>query len=148
MVSKIEEIKGIGLYLDLVLRKIQDSYMQKFEELGVSMTIEQWVIMHQIYELGDEASQSDIVKLNFRNRATVSRVIGGMQRKGWINKTRFKGDQKRYKLELTPEGAKIFKKVIPHAKQLRELEVKDITKADFETFLNVLDKIGENYKDF
>jgi len=34
------------------------------------MTIEQWVILYRIYQLGDDASQSEIVKSNFRNRAT------------------------------------------------------------------------------
>ena len=108
MLHQIDEIQGIGLHLDLVLRKIQDAYLKTFESLGIAMTIEQWVILHQIYELGEEASQRDIVQSNFRNRATISRVIGGLERKGWIKKTRFEGDQKRFKLELTSAGQKVI----------------------------------------
>ena len=93
MLNHIDEIQGIGLHLDLVLRKIQNAYLRAFEELNVEMTIEQWVILHRIYELGDEASQRDIVQSNFRNRATTSRVIGGLERKGWVSKARFDGDQ-------------------------------------------------------
>ncbi len=145
MLGQIDEIQGIGLHLDLVLRTIQEAYLQKFEELGVEMTIEQWVILHQIYKLGDEASQRDIVQSNFRNRATISRVIGGMERKGWINKTRFKGDQKRFKLELTPEGRAIIAMVLPHAVQLRKLAVKDMMSSEFDTFLAVLSQIRDNY---
>lgn len=146
MLNHIDEIQGIGLHLDLVLRKVQEAYLRKFEELKVDMTIEQWVILHQIYELGEQASQRDIVQSNFRNRATISRVIGGLDRKGWIKKTRFKGDQKRFKLELTLEGQKIIRHVLPHAMQLRKLAIKDMSNSDFETFLKVLEQLEKNYK--
>lgn len=145
MLDQIDEIKGMGLHLDLVLRKIQRAYLRAFEALGVEVTIEQWVILHQIYELGHQAGQSEIVKGNFRNRATTSRVIGGLERKGWISKTRFKGDQKRFKLELTPEGKQIIDLSLPTALELRKLAIKDIDPAEFEIFLRILDRIGENY---
>lgn len=122
------------------------AYLQTFEALGVDMTIEQWVILHQVYELGAHASQREIVQSNFRNRATISRVISGLQRKGWLKKTRFEGDLKRFKLELTDNGRSIIDLVLPHAQQLRMKAIDTIPPEDFETFLVVLEKIGNNYK--
>ncbi|KPM31323.1 Regulatory protein MarR [Croceitalea dokdonensis DOKDO 023] len=145
MLHQIDQISGIGLHLDLVLRKVQDAYLRKFGELGIDMTIEQWVILHRISVLGEEASQTEIVKSNFRNRATTSRVIGGLERKGWISKSRFKGDLKRFKLELTPEGESLIARIQPHAQQLRKQAVRGLDVLEFETFLKVLEQIGENY---
>ncbi|WP_350284920.1 MarR family transcriptional regulator [uncultured Croceitalea sp.] len=145
MLHQIDQISGIGLHLDLVLRKVQDAYLRKFQELKIEMTIEQWVILHRISELGETASQSDIVKSNFRNRATTSRVIGGLERKGWIAKKRFEGDMKRFKLELTAEGEALIALISPHANQLRKQAIKGLDVLEFETFLKVLDQIGENY---
>ena len=145
MLNQIDEIQGIGLHLDLVLRKVQEAYLRKFAELEVEMTIEQWVILHQVYELGENASQKEIVQTNFRNRATISRVIGGLERKGWLKKTRFEGDQKRFKLELTPKGKSVIELVLPNAKHLRKQAIKNLNSSEFETFLGVLDQIGENY---
>nr|WP_298994467.1 MarR family transcriptional regulator [uncultured Allomuricauda sp.] len=145
MLNQIDKISGIGLHLDLVLRKIQDAYLRTFEELGVDMTIEQWVVLHRIYELGDEASQREIVRTNFRNRATTSRIIGRLEGKYWISKTRFEGDQKRFKLELTLKGKEIIDLVLPYAVNLRKQAIKNLDVMEFETFLNVLDQIGENY---
>ncbi|WP_148261496.1 MarR family winged helix-turn-helix transcriptional regulator [Flagellimonas ruestringensis] len=147
MLNRIDEIQGMGFHLDLVLRKIQKAYLRTFNELGVDTTIEQWVILYQIHQLGENASQRDIVNENFRNRATTSRVIGGLERKGWISKTRFEGDQKRFKLELTPKGKEILDITLPSALQLRKLAIKDVDTSEFETFLRVLDKIGENYEE-
>lgn len=147
MLNQIDEIQGIGLHLDLVLRKIQEAYLKQFKALGVEMTIEQWVILHQIHTLGETASQRDIVQSNFRNRATISRVIGGLERKGWVLKTRFEGDQKRFRLQLTPAGLALVKQVLPHAVALRKLAVNNLDLAQFETFLAVLDRIGKNYEE-
>ncbi|MEC3964390.1 MarR family winged helix-turn-helix transcriptional regulator [Flagellimonas halotolerans] len=147
MLNRIDEIQGMGFHLDLVLRKIQKAYLRTFNELGVDTTIEQWVILYQIHQLGENASQRDIVNENFRNRATTSRVIGGLERKGWISKTRFEGDQKRFKLELTPKGKEILDTTLPSALQLRKLAIKDVDTSEFETFLRVLDKIGGNYEE-
>lgn len=146
MLDKIDEIQGLGLHLDKVLRKIQDAYVQTFANAGITMTIEQWVILHQIYSLGQQASQTQIVQTNFRNRATISRVIGGLQKKGWIIKSRFKGDQKRFKLELTPRGQQIITTILPKAKELRKLAVARIDPKDFDAFLTVLLKIESNYQ--
>ena len=82
---------------------------------------------------------------NFRNRATISRVIGGLERKGWIKKTRFNGDQKRFKLELTEKGSNIIEVVLPHALELRQKAIENLDGNEFEVFLKVLDQIGENY---
>ena len=145
MLNQIDKISGIGLHLDLVLRKIQDAYLRTFEELEVDMTIEQWVVLHRIYELGDEASQREIVRTNFRNRATTSRIIGRLEGKKWISKTRFEGDQKRFKLELTQKGREIIQLVLPYAVNLRKQAIANLDVLEFDTFLKVLDQIGENY---
>jgi len=145
MLNQIDKISGIGLHLDLVLRKIQEAYLRTFEDLGVDMTIEQWVILHRISELGEEASQREIVRTNFRNRATTSRVIGKLEQKGWILKSRFEGDQKRFKLELTEKGEGVIALVLPEAVELRKRAIKDLEATEFETFLRVLDQIGSNY---
>ncbi len=146
MLNQIDEISGIGLHLDLVLRQVQDAYLKKFIELEVDMTIEQWVILHRISQLGESASQREVVRSNFRNRATTSRIIGKLEGKGWICKTRFDGDQKQFKLELTKKGRKIINTVLPHAVKLRKMAIKNLDGEEFETFLKVLDQIGRNYE--
>jgi len=146
MLDRIDEIKGMGLHLDMVLRKIQRAYLRAFEALGLEVTIEQWVLLHQIYELGEGAAQNDIVKGNFRNRATISRVIGGLERRGWIQKKRFDGDQKRFRLQLTPQGREIIQRSLPTALALRKLAIKNVDPQEFESFLKVLDQIGEHYE--
>lgn len=136
---------GYGFYIDKTLKKLQSIYLQVFKEKGIDLTIEQWAILHRIYELGDKASQSEITKTNYRNRATTSRVIAGLVKKELIVKDRFEGDSKRYKLMVTTEGKAIVNTVEPLVHQLRKIGLKNISNKDYNTFIAVLDKIWSNY---
>ena len=140
--------KGFGLYLDRTYHKINATYTQAFKENNINLTIEQWVILQRIYLLGEEASQSAISKISYRNRAATSRVIGGLCKKGFVTKSRFKGDAKRYKLELTEEGEAVVQQVLPLTRKLRGVAYQNLHEDEFEIFLDVLNQIWENYDNY
>ena len=77
----MDRIEGFGLYLDLTLKKISETYLRVFKKYNINLTIEQFVILQRIDMLGSHASQKDIVETNYRNRATTSRVISGLCKK-------------------------------------------------------------------
>ncbi len=91
----MDRTEGFGVYLDRTLKKVQATFLAAFAENNIDLTIEQWVILRRVHLLGADASQSEISNTNFRNRATTSRVISGLCKKGFLNKSRFRDDQKR-----------------------------------------------------
>lgn len=145
--AELNKREGFGQYLDRTLKKISGTYLRAFQTHQIDLTIEQWVILQQIYLANGNASQAEITKLNFRNRATTSRVISGLCKKGLVKKERFNGDLKRFKLTLTPEGAKVVGEVLPIAKNLRAIGSQHINDQDFFVFMKVLDQIWHNYHD-
>ena len=144
----MDRIEGFGLYLDLTLKKISETYLRVFKKNNINLTVEQFVILQRIDRLGSDASQKDIVETNFRNRATTSRVISGLCKKQFVKKKRFKSDLKRYKLIITKQGYLELDKAKPHIEKLRDLSEKDITKKDFNDLLLILEKIRNNYESF
>ena len=144
----MDRIEGFGLYLDLTLKKIAETYINVFKDQNIDLTVEQFVILQRIELMGADASQKDIVATNFRNRATTSRVISGLCKKEFVKKEHFKGDLKRFKLVLTPKGKKELNKARPHIQKLRELSKKNIDEKDFQNMLVVLEKIRKNYDEF
>lgn len=140
--------RGFGFYLDRTLKTLSSVYIKHFKANSIDLTIEQWVILQRIYELGSEASQVEISKISYRNRATTSRVIGGLISKGLVKKDRFKGDLKRYRLVITSKGNKVVQKVLPITRDLREVGYNNINKKDFDTFLKVLDQLWSNYDEY
>ena len=139
---------GYGFLIDKTLKKLQSIYLQAFKENGVDLTIEQWAILHRIFVLGEDASQAEITKTNYRNRATTSRVIAGLVKKGLITKDRFEGDSKRYRLSVTEYGHKIVNIVEPIMYQLREIGITNISTENYDTFLLVLAQIWDNYDQY
>lgn len=142
----MDSSKGFGHYLDRTVKRIQLAYLKAFKEKGVNITIEQWVYLHQIYEMGNEASQSELTNLNYRTRATTSKMITNLVEKGYITKSFFEGDFKRYKLTLTDSGQTIIEMLMPFVKELRAIGYKEINDDDFRVFLQVLNQIWENYE--
>lgn len=141
----MDRTEGFGVYLDRTLKKVQATFMSAFLENDIDLTIEQWVILRRVHLLGSDASQAEISNTNFRNRATTSRVISGLCKKGFLKKSRFRDDQKRFKLVMTPVGEELMKRVMPIIKDIRKMSIAGISDAEFDIFLGVLDKIWENY---
>lgn len=144
----MENTNGFAFHLDKTLRKIKTIYEQEFTRLGLDITIEQWVILQNIYKLEGEASQAELSQLNYRNRATTSRVINKLCEKNLVVKERFENDLKQYKLVLTDAGHDLVDKAMPSVKALRDVGHSTISNEEFDLFLNVLGKIWQNYSGF
>lgn len=142
----MDNSKGFGLYLDRTVKRIQIAYQRAFKEKNIEVTIEQWVFLQQIYELGDAASQRELTNLNFRTRATTSRMITNLVERGYITKSLYEGDLKRYQLKLTQRGRAIIETLLPFIKKLRAIGYENIDKEDFDVFLKVLNQIWSNYE--
>lgn len=144
----MDRTEGFGVYIDRTLKKVQSTFLQAFAENDIDLTIEQWVILQRVDLEGKDASQADIAKSNFRNRATTSRVISGLCKKGYLKKSRFRDDQKRYKLIVTENGAALMQKVLPLIQDLRKVSTQGISEEEFETFYKVLDQLWENFDQY
>jgi DNA-binding MarR family transcriptional regulator len=142
----MDRTDGLGFQIDKTLKTVQLAYQQHFIDNNIGLTIEQWVLLDYIKKLSPGALQSDLSKLNFRNRATTSRVVKGLILKGLVAKLRLENNQKQYVLDLTNEGVKKWHSANQVVQKLRRLGKKDISSSDFNVFLSVLEKVHENYK--
>ena len=141
----MDRTEGFGVYLDRTLKKVQSTFLQVFAENNINLTIEQWVILQKVYLLGDKASQAEISKTNYRNRATTSRVISGLSEKGLLKKQRFDDDQKRFQLVLTKAGEQLIQKTLPIISDIRKMSTQNISHEEFDIFIKVLNQIWDNY---
>jgi len=140
--------EGFGRFLDRTLKKLSQLVLQQFKENDIPINIEQWIVLQQVYLAGDEASQNLVTKNSYRNRATTSRLISVLCKKGLLTKERFEGDLKQYKLILTKDGEALVNKALPIVKKLRLIGYEGVDEGDFgdfAAFLRVLDCLFDNY---
>lgn len=140
--------KGFGSILERTMKKIKGVFQSEFQKRGFDLTVEQWVILEKIYESGQDASQADVSHSSFRNRATTSRIIAGLCKKGLVEKSRFKGDLKRFKLVITEKGHKVLLQIKPVAEKLRKIGYTDIDDKEFDIFMKVLDQLWHKYDSY
>lgn len=141
----MDKTEGYGYQIDITLKKVQEAYLLAFKENDIDLSIEQWAIVYYIHDLGNKASQSKITQLNFRNRATTSRVIRGLVEKGYVERYKLAGNRKEYLLSLSSSGKLLLTRVLPVVVALRKKGLKHIAKKDVSVFLTVLEHIAENY---
>lgn len=142
--AKKKEAKVFGTLIDRNMKMIRSQYLKKFKEIGVDITTEQWVLMDCLYGQ-DGLSQNELATESFKNAPTVSRIIDLLCKKGLAERQRFDNDRRRYKIFLTKEGKKIYKKAHPHVEELRKLGWKKLTNRDYEEFVRIMNLVYKNY---
>ncbi len=141
----MDKTQAYGYQIDKTSKQVQEAYLLAFKENNINLTVEQWAIVYYIHDLGVKAYQSKIAQLNFRNRATTSRVIKGLMEKGYVERFKLSGNKKEYLLRLSDSGTFLLERLLPVVIELRKTGVEDISKKDFNIFINVLERIEINY---
>ena len=67
------------------------------------MTPEQWQVMATLWR-GTPLTQTEIVRLTLKDKPSVSRMIGRLQRNGWVTKAPNPRDERSTIISPTPEG--------------------------------------------
>lgn len=92
----------------------------------------------------EEIYQKDVEEALKLSKATVSDVIGRMEKKGLIERKINPNDSRSKKIVLKEEAKKIFEKDRLRFEILEKKALKNITDEEMKNFLNVIDKITKN----
>ena len=137
--------KSIGYQLERTSRIVKLAYLQAFNQLGVDITPEQWVMLDSLYHKNGQ-SQTDLANASYKDAPTVSRILDLLGKKGLTERQRFANDRRRYKIFLTDEGKKVVEKVLSVVESLREKGWKNLSEEDYESFLRIMQQIFANYE--
>ena len=102
-------------------------------------------IMHYILEhINENVYQRDLEKVLDLRRATISGILGTMEKNGFIERTIDKNDTRIKKITLSPKAKSIYLKGMYYLKSLDEVLIKDISEDDLKTFNKVIEKMHNN----
>lgn len=137
--------KSIGYQLERTSRIVKLAYLQAFNQLGVDITPEQWVMLDSLYHKNGQ-SQTDLANASYKDAPTVSRILDLLGKKGLTERQRFDNDRRRYKIFLTDAGKTVVEKVLPVVEGLRKKGWQDLSEEDYESFLRIMQQIFANYE--
>lgn len=91
-----------------------------------------------------DATASTVCSLLFHDPGAMTRKIDGLENRGLVRRVRSTEDRRAIKLELTPEGRKVYPKALAIAIDLANKFLDGFTKAEAKQLENMLKRMLEN----
>ena len=91
----------MGYLAGLTNRLLSQTLATRFQAAGIDMTAEQWGAI-LVLRNGDATTQGEIGQQLCLEKSSVSRLLNGLERRGWIERTRDSKDSRQKRVTLTP----------------------------------------------
>lgn len=140
-----EHYNAYSFLLDRTARRVKQYAQTAFNELGLEITVDQWLVLKNLYE-NDGMKQNELAELVFKDNPTLTRIIDLLCKKGLTVRNLHPDDRRSFIVALTKEGKKKVESVKPKIKHIRLQAWKGLTEKDFNHFKKVLDTIYENLR--
>jgi DNA-binding MarR family transcriptional regulator len=138
-----EVYNAYSLLLDRTARKVKQYAQQKFNELNFNITVDQWLVLKQVYEQG-KIKQNELAELLFKDNPTLTRIIDLLCEKGLMVRKLHPDDRRSFNVELTREGNKKVEQMMPQIRGIRLQAWQGLTEKDFNQFKKTLNTICQN----
>lgn len=116
---------------------------RRFRSADLNVSPEEWAILMLLWRQ-DGQSPGDMAARTVRDPTTMTRLIDGMVRKGFVHRTVDAGDRRRSNIHLTEQGRALEKQLIAVAKPMIKTALKGVSQADADTTIRVLSQMVEN----
>ena len=111
--------KSLGYLAGLASRLMSNTLGKRFQQAGIDMTAEQWGAI-LVLAGGDALTQGKIGEKLFLEKSSVSRLADGLERRGWIVRTRDPDDSRSKLLSLTPNAVETAERCAVIAREVLE----------------------------
>ena len=125
-------------------RAVGNMLQKMFLEAGYDLSADEWAILANLALLCDGQFQQQLADRTFKDKAAMTRLIDGLEKKGLVKRIQDEKDRRQKKIFLTSKSSKFVKKLLPVAKQAQARGQNDIDPADLEIFKSVLRQIFKN----
>jgi DNA-binding MarR family transcriptional regulator len=129
--------------LDRTARRVKQYAQQRFKELDLNITVDQWLLLKHLYE-NDAMKQNELAEILFKDNPTLTRIIDLLCDKGLAIRKMHPTDRRSFQVELTKEGRKKVEQTKPKIKTIRLKAWEGLSERDFTHFKKVLNAIYKN----
>jgi len=93
-----------------------------FRAAGYAVSAEEWAVLIYLWQQEERGSENaaqtgpaDIADHTIRDRTTVTRLLDGMEKKGWVTRVLHPQDRRRFQVGLTDAGRGLQHQLVPLA---------------------------------
>src|SRR5215213_11434760 len=95
-----------------IARRLQ----KKFNEAGISVTIEQWSVLYHLWK-GDGMSQQELCNATFRDKPSITRLVDNLEKLKLVKRVASKDDRRMNMIQLTSDALKLQEKTMALAEE-------------------------------
>ena len=132
---------AIGFWMHLAQNRARnhaDAMMAEFE-----VNPEQWAILVRLWER-DERTQSELAEVTFRDKPSVTRMLDGLVRAGYVVRARDPADARCQRILLTRAGRDLEAQLVPRVRAFVKRLLRGISPAELQTTLETLRRMYFN----
>ena len=134
---------AIGFWIHRVYQASRNEMFRAFRAVGEEVTPEQWAVLIRLWE-SDGPTQGELSEATFRDAPTMSRIVGGMEARGLLERRADDGDGRVRRIHLTRAGRGLQKKLVPIVRRFVERMVDGIDEPDLLVARKALQKMFAN----
>lgn len=138
-----DRYNAYSLLLDRTARRVKQFAQQQFKESGFNITVDQWLVLKNLYE-HPEMKQNELAELLAKDNPTFTRIVDLLCSKGLAERKANPTDRRSFIVILTPAGKKKVEQLKPKIRKVRLKAWEGLTERDFEHFKRVLNTIYKN----
>ena len=133
-------------YLPYLVNRVGSRFVTELSPTlnSAGIDVQMWRVLIALFQQGSQPTGvlSEDTSINL---STLSRLVGRMQDKGLVTRTRGDDDARSVIVELTTKGKATTKKVLPIATALEAEATTDFTEAELKTLRRLLVKLYEKF---
>jgi MarR family transcriptional regulator, organic hydroperoxide resistance regulator len=137
--------RALSFWVHRVYQATQQASYAAFHEHHIELTPEQWAVLVRLWEV-DGQSQSALCESTFRDKPTMSRMVDGLEARGWVTRRESPSDARAKLVFLTREGKALKPRLVPVARALVTQMTAGISREDLVTTRRTLQRVFENLR--
>lgn len=121
--------KSVGHLTALANRLSNNLLTKRFQEAGIDMTPEQWGALLVLFN-GDALTQQQLGEQLYLEKSSVSRLVDGLERRGWVARTKNPGDGRNKLVSLTPKALAVADRCAAIARDVLEVAQRGLSQEE------------------
>ncbi|MEZ5054938.1 MAG: MarR family transcriptional regulator [Chitinophagales bacterium] len=132
-----------GYILESTAKKIKLELQRHFNEIGVGITVDQWVVLFELHTHGTQ-NQVELCEHCSKDAPTITRIIDLLVKKELATREACQKDKRRYNISLSKKGKILVQKLMPNVIEFRKKGWQDLSDKDIAHIERITKKIQEN----
>lgn len=135
--------QALGFVVNRTAIIMRQRLTARFRSAGYEMSTEEFVILARLWA-EDGMFQSDVVEQTLKDKTRVTRLLGGMIMRNWIEKRTDERDRRNFRIYLTEEGRSLRPILLPLVVSVITAGSATISREELDTTVRTLRKIFDN----